>query len=58
MAVLVDADAYFGAFAAAVARAQESVFVIGWDIQAATRLLPGPMPHGRPNTLREYLTRR
>ena len=55
MTVLVDADAYFGAFAKAVARAQESIFVIGWDIQAATRLLPGPMPHGRPNTLREYL---
>jgi phosphatidylserine/phosphatidylglycerophosphate/cardiolipin synthase-like enzyme len=55
MAVLIDADAYFGAFAGAVARARESIFVVGWDIQAATRLLPGAMPHGRPNALREYL---
>jgi phosphatidylserine/phosphatidylglycerophosphate/cardiolipin synthase-like enzyme len=29
--------------------------VIGWDIEAATRLLPGPMPNGWPPTLREYL---
>jgi phospholipase D1/2 len=52
---LVDADAYFGAFAEAVARARETIVVIGWDIQASTRLHPGPAPNGWPATLREYL---
>lgn len=55
VAFLIDADAYFTAFAEAVAHARESVFVIGWDIQASARLRPGPMPNGWPNTLREYL---
>ncbi len=55
VAFLIDADAYFTAFAHSVARAQRSIVVIGWDIQAATRLLPGPMPNGWPPTLREYL---
>jgi phosphatidylserine/phosphatidylglycerophosphate/cardiolipin synthase-like enzyme len=55
LAFLVDADAYFSAFAQAVARARESIVVVGWDIQASTRLLPGPMPNGWPPTLREFL---
>jgi phosphatidylserine/phosphatidylglycerophosphate/cardiolipin synthase-like enzyme/uncharacterized membrane protein YdjX (TVP38/TMEM64 family) len=55
VAFLVDADAYFSAFVHAVARARSSIVVIGWDIQAATRLLPGPMPNGWPATLREFL---
>ncbi len=55
LAFLVDAAAYFAAFAQAVARARESIVVIGWDIQAATRLVPGRMPNGWPPTLREYL---
>ncbi len=55
LAFLVDADAYFAAFASAVARAKESILVVGWDIQAAARLQPGPMPNGWPSTLREFL---
>lgn len=56
LAVLVDADAYFRAFAEAVARARESIMIIGWDIQAATLLQPPDrMPDGLPPTLREFL---
>jgi phosphatidylserine/phosphatidylglycerophosphate/cardiolipin synthase-like enzyme len=55
VAFLVDADAYFRAFAEAVAAARESIFVIGWDIQAAAALQPGTMPNRWPATLREYL---
>jgi phosphatidylserine/phosphatidylglycerophosphate/cardiolipin synthase-like enzyme/uncharacterized membrane protein YdjX (TVP38/TMEM64 family) len=55
VAFLIDADAYFRAFAEAVARARESIFVIGWDIQGSARLQPGPMPNAWPATLREYL---
>lgn len=56
VAVLVDADAYFRAFVEAALRARESIVVIGWDIQAATRLLPADaMPEGLPPTLREFL---
>jgi phospholipase D1/2 len=55
VAFLVDADAYFRAFAEAVAAARETIFVIGWDIQAAMALQPGTMPNGWPATLREYL---
>jgi phosphatidylserine/phosphatidylglycerophosphate/cardiolipin synthase-like enzyme/uncharacterized membrane protein YdjX (TVP38/TMEM64 family) len=56
LAVLVDADAYFRAFAETVMRARESVIIVGWDIQAATRLQPPErMPDGLPPTLREFL---
>jgi phosphatidylserine/phosphatidylglycerophosphate/cardiolipin synthase-like enzyme/uncharacterized membrane protein YdjX (TVP38/TMEM64 family) len=56
LSVLVDADAYFRAFAEAVAQARESILIVGWDIQAATHLQPaGRMPDGLPPTLREFL---
>ena len=56
LAVLVDGDAYFHAFVEAASRARESIMIIGWDIQAATRLLPAErMPDGLPSTLREFL---
>ena len=56
LAVLIDADAYFRAFVETAARARESIMVVGWDIQAATRLQPAArMPDGLPSTLREFL---
>jgi len=56
LAVLVDGDAYFHAFVEAASRARESIMIVGWDIQAATRLLPAErMPDGLPSTLREFL---
>src|SRR6185369_10592697 len=38
VAFLVDADAYFDAFAAAVARAERSILVLTWDIDSRTPL--------------------
>src|SRR5262245_47907245 len=55
VAFVIDAEAYFAAFVQAVLRARECIFVIGWDIQGSARLQPGPMPRGRPATLREFL---
>jgi len=40
-AFLIDADAYFTAFRHAVARARESVFMLGWDIDSRVQLNPG-----------------
>ncbi|HKA29112.1 MAG TPA: VTT domain-containing protein [Candidatus Binatia bacterium] len=55
VAFLIDANAYFAALVAAVRRAREQVLVIGWDIQATTRLCPGGMPDGVPEDLRSFL---
>jgi phospholipase D1/2 len=41
VAFLVDADAYFEALTETILGAREQVLVIGWDIQAATRLRAG-----------------
>lgn len=38
VAVLIDADAYFGAVADAIARAERSVLVLSWDIDSRTAL--------------------
>ena len=40
-AVLVDAAAYYHAFAEAASRARHSIFVLGWDFNSAVRLHPG-----------------
>jgi phospholipase D1/2 len=55
VAFLVDADAYFEALTETILGAREQVLVIGWDIQAATRLRPGGMPPGLPEDLRGFL---
>jgi phospholipase D1/2 len=55
VAFLVDADAYFTALTETVLAAREQVLVIGWDIQATTRLRPGGMPPGIPEDLRGFL---
>jgi phospholipase D1/2 len=55
VAFLVDADAYFAAFAHAVARARERIIVVGWDVQGSAQLQAGPMPRGWPSRLREFL---
>jgi phosphatidylserine/phosphatidylglycerophosphate/cardiolipin synthase-like enzyme len=38
LAFLVDSQAYFEAFADAVARAQRSVFILGWEVDSGIRL--------------------
>ncbi len=37
-ALLVDAEAYFSAFARAALRARRSIVIVGWDFHSATRL--------------------
>jgi phospholipase D1/2 len=38
VAFLIDAAAYFESFAAAIERARHSIFILGWDFNAALRL--------------------
>ncbi len=58
LAFLVDAAAYYQAFADAVAQAERSVLVLGWDIDSRTSLWPdgmaGPVP-GAPSELGLFL---
>lgn len=56
VAYLVDADAYFHALVAAMMRAERSIVVLGWDIDARAQL-PSPwLPHTRIS-LRRLLDR-
>lgn len=41
VAVLIDADAYYEAVAAAIARAQSSVLILSWDVDSRTTLAGG-----------------
>ena len=55
-AFLVDGEAYFSAFRAAVLKAERSLFILGWDINSSTRLMPGRTPpDGLPNELGLFL---
>jgi phospholipase D1/2 len=45
-AFLVDASAYFDAFAQAVENARRSIFIVAWDVHSRTRLRPD-QPLGR-----------
>jgi phospholipase D1/2 len=53
---LIDADAYFRALVAALLRAERSVFILGWDVDARTRL-PDPWHRGQTLSLRRLLDR-
>lgn len=47
VAFLIDSAAYFAAFAEAAKQAQESIFIVGWDVDSRVRLMPdegGPVP--------------
>ena len=52
-ALLIDADAYFGAFARAALRARRSIVIVGWDFHSATRLHLGK--RHIPDALGEFL---
>lgn len=54
-AFLVDADAYFTAFADAVAQARESILIIGWDIDSRTQILEAGNTAGLPPHLGDLL---
>jgi len=64
VAFLVDGDAYFRAFAAALERAQRSILILSWDIDSRVRIRPdapsavGERPHSPsalPDRLGEFL---
>jgi len=55
-AFLIDSANYFEAFTEAAQRAQESIFIVGWDINSRTALLRGEKaPDDRSCELREFL---
>src|SRR6266403_5012631 len=61
VAFLVDGDAYFRAFAAAVERAERSILVLTWDIDSRVCIrpdapsAPSSAPSGLPDRLGEFL---
>ncbi len=52
-ALLIDAEAYFRAFAQAALRARRSIVIVGWDFHSATRLHLGK--RGVPDVLGDFL---
>lgn len=55
VAFLIDGDAYFSAFAEAVARAQESILVLGWDFDSRTRLHSHDNLTQYPSVFRDFI---
>lgn len=53
--LLVDADAYFRAVRAAIRSAQHSVYILSWDIDSRTRLVPDGANDGFPEPLGDFL---
>lgn len=56
VAFLIDGDAYFSAFAEAIARAQKSILVLGWDFDSRTRLHTHENPAGYPPVFKDFIT--
>jgi phospholipase D1/2 len=52
---LVDGEAYFSAFAAAVEQARQSIFILGWDIDGQIRLWRDGRPRELPEKLGDFL---
>ncbi len=55
VAFLVDGEAYFSAFAAAVERARHSVYILGWDIDSRVRLYRDGRKRKLPAELGRFL---
>lgn len=53
--MLVDADDYFRAVRAAIRNARHSVFILSWDIDSRTRLVPEGANDGYPEPLGDFL---
>jgi phospholipase D1/2 len=53
--LLVDADAYFRAVRAALRAARHSIFILSWDIDSRTRLVPEGANDGYPEPLGDFL---
>ena len=54
-AFLIDGAAYFAAFVAAAEQAQESIFIIGWDVDSRLCLTPEDGGHMLPGDLGRFL---
>jgi phospholipase D1/2 len=54
-AMLVDADAYFRAVRAAIRNARHSIFILSWDIDSRTHLVPDGANDGYPEALGDFL---
>jgi len=54
-ALLIDGAAYFAALRAAAARAQRSIFVVGWDVDSRVSLAPQGADDGLPLPLGAFL---
>ncbi len=52
---LVDGEAYFRAVRDAIARAEHSVFILGWEIDSRLRLVRDDRPDGIPERLNDLL---
>ncbi|MDY0066138.1 MAG: VTT domain-containing protein [Steroidobacteraceae bacterium] len=52
---LIDGAAYFAALRPTLARARSSIFILGWDFDSRTRLVPGGAGDGWPEPLGEFL---
>jgi phosphatidylserine/phosphatidylglycerophosphate/cardiolipin synthase-like enzyme/uncharacterized membrane protein YdjX (TVP38/TMEM64 family) len=55
VAFLIDASAYFAAFAQAVENARRSIFILAWDIHSRMRLRPDRPPGPYPDELGPFL---
>jgi len=54
-AFLIDGAAYFDAFAAAAEQAEESIFIVGWDVDSRVRLMPDTEQGALPAELGRFL---
>ncbi|RQS12308.1 hypothetical protein DIE07_09060 [Burkholderia sp. Bp9002] len=52
---LIDGAAYFATLRAALARARDTVFIVGWDIDSRMRLVPDGADDGLPEPLGAFL---
>lgn len=55
VAFLIDSASYFSAFVESLERAEQSVFIIGWDIDSRIELVRGDRARNRPTRLAELL---
>jgi len=53
--LLIDPDAYFRAVRAAMRKAQHSIFILSWDIDSRTHLIPAGANDGYPEALGDFL---
>ena len=54
---LVDGEQYFGAVRTAMANAQSTIFIVGWDIDSRVKLVPAGANDGLPDALGNFLGR-